>query len=88
MATLADRLRHAINELVTERTNSTEVIEEIIRLSKSHDVDDIAVPGTGDCTEALQGALTWGLKKYGPDLYRGYGFFVALVDLGRMLPHT
>jgi len=89
MATLSHLFRQAVDELLSGSKNSRVPMEEIILLSKSHSVDGVTVaPGTDDCTEALQGALRWGLRKYGLDLYCGYAFFVALVELWRILPHT
>ena len=88
MAT-SEQFQSAVDELLDGSTNSAETMEEIIFLSTPPGISGIqAAPGTEDCTESLLGALRWGLGQYARDLYRGYGFFVALVRLGRMLPNT
>ena len=93
MATLSERFRGAVEELLGESTNSAvpvqEIIQEIILLSTPPGISGIATaPGTDDCTQSLLGALKWGLRQYGLELYRGYDFFAALTRLGRTLPHT
>lgn len=89
MATLSDRFRGAVDELLGGHTNSAVPMEEIILLSKSADIGGTAAAsGADDSTEALLGALKWGLRQYGLVLYSGYRFFHALARLGSMLPNT
>jgi len=88
MATLSDRFREAVGELLSGSTNSAGPIEEIILLAESGIGGTAAASGADDSTESLLGALKWGLRKYGLDIYSGYRFFYALARLWSMLPHT
>ena len=90
MATVFDRFRVAVDELLQLGLGTSAVVarEEIILLSHSTDFGyDAAGSPPHDCTEPLLAALKWGLGQYGLDLYSGFRFFHALARLGRMLPH-
>jgi hypothetical protein len=91
MATLFDRSRGAIDEPLGENTDTDPAVamEDNIVVAKSARVGGTAAASGGDDpTESLLGALEWGLRQYGLDIYNGCHFLRAFARRGSFIPST